>query len=191
MVSLQTDVVSRGESTLGRHIRGYGCKLCVGIEIATIPWSGVWAVTNQQVYDAVQACLDSNLGILKDNDVPTTEPPDKWFRVEVQDMKRWIEWVARYFGRPVTATRCTPDRLGCKDGMWLQGMLTSAGLQIPIDCNAMELEWDADGLPGDLSHFTTGNPNSSIVRVEYNPDPTIPRKALVSARFWHVEQAKQ
>jgi hypothetical protein len=190
MVALQTDVASRGDSTLGKHIRGYGCKLCVGIQLATIPWSGVWAVTAQQVYDAVDACLKTDLDILKDNDVPTTEPDDKWFRVEVQDMKRWIEWVSRYFGRPVTARRCSPERLGNKEGMWLQVMLDSKGLPIPEDCNAMELEWDADGLTGGLSHFTEGDSSSKIVRVLYNPDPTIPRKSLVSARFWHVEQSK-
>lgn len=176
MVALQTDSV-------WSHIRGYGCFASVGIDLATIPYG--YSVSAPVVEKVIRAAIPK--GLIKDNDLPTTLPADKWFRVEVQDFNAWVEFVGQYMGKPVKCERLM--KMGNKQGKTSKDMstwLNTDMLTVPTDANAVVLEYDTDGLPGGLSHFVTGNPTSGHIIVDYNPDPKIALKTLVSARIFRV-----
>lgn len=188
MMPLQTQAPSMPGS-LDEHIHFYGCKEHVGGQAVMAAWGDI-PVTPQRHYEIVRDCVGSGRGIIKDNDAPIDMAhPDRWFRVEVQDMKAWIEFFGKSLGYPVKATRCAVDRIGWKDGKWFKG----DSFIKPGDCNFIEGEWDTDCLPGGLSHFTTLEALSGPVKVAYNPDPKIhlydPKKALVSVRFWNISKA--
>jgi hypothetical protein len=181
MIALQTD-------SSWNHIRGYGCFASVGIDLATYPY-GHYAVGAKDVENCVRAGIAAKL--VKDNDVPTTMPSDQWFRVEVQDFNAWVEFVGKYFSKPVKCARLEKrgSKLDKSNRNTTDNWLKTDTLIIPMTCNALVLEYDSDGIAGGLSHFVDASPTSGKIQIAYNPDPKIPLKALVSARLFTVTKA--
>lgn len=182
MIALQTD-------SMWSHIRGFGCFASCGIDFATLPYGG-YAVSANSVQAAIMQGIKA--GIIKDNDAPIDiAHPDRWFRVEVQDFNAWVEFVGAYFGKPVKVTRIQKQgsKLDKSNRSTTDNWLKTNTLTVPASCNALLLEYDSDGIAGGLSHFVTAKPVSGKIVVDYNPDPKIPLKALVSARFYTITKA--
>lgn len=155
------------------HIRGYGCCVSTLLSFTNLDLTPL-QVEKYVRYAITQGwVIDNNTPILKDN-------YDDWYRVFARNQDKFIEGAGMYFGKKCTARETF--RIGSTKNPCKLTSLDSIG-----HANRLMLEYDSDGIMGGNSHFVSGVPASGSIMVNYNPDPTIPLKYLISVRGWLVD----
>ena len=122
--------------------------------------------TARELADFFSVCVSR--GWIRDNNVPITEPEDKWWRAFVLDAENVMEYLALKAGKK------------CSAGLLYSGVKSFP----PPAANYTQIEWTTKS----GSHFTLGHLNGDgTIQNLYDPGPVFPRSLPIkSVRHWRL-----